>query len=195
MRVSKQFVRSWLPVIVAFFMGASMVGISWAATTSFSGTVKAKNFKFSSAKTVHLVIGAAAFIPNTPGCNFDFESGHHFHDFGTGCVYSAQVELPQKATVTKVEWTLANGSGSVLTLNAWEPGLIPAGTVLASIPSTCSGTCVLTDSTVTQAAGANPVNDNESSYSLDIDTDAGGTITVNKVVISYTTKSVGPASA
>src|SRR5262245_9485864 len=158
MRASKAIVRSWLPVIVAFFLGASMVGISWAATTSFSGTVKAKNFKYASPKTVHLVIGAAAFTPNRHGCSFDFEGDHHLPDFGPGGVSSAQVGLPQKATVTKVEWTLANGSGSVLTLNAWTPGLIPSGTVLANIPSTCSGACVLTDSTITQAGGANPVN-------------------------------------
>lgn len=195
MRVSKGLVRSWLPVLVAFFIGASMVGTSWAVTTVFTGTVKAKNFAFTSQKTVRLVIGAAAFIPNTPGCSFDYEGGHHFHDFGTGCVYSAQVELPQRARVTKVIWTLANGAGSVLTLNAWDPGTIPAGTAIVTLTSPCSGLCNLASTSVATAQGANPVNNAASSYSLDIDTDASGTITVDKVTIFYKTNRVGPASA
>src|SRR5262245_27146983 len=120
MRAWKTFVRSWVPVLAAFLLGASMIGVAWGATTVFDGAVKAKNFKYTNQKTVRLVIGAAAFIPNGGGCTFIYEGGHHFHDLGTGCVYSAQVELPQKARVTKVTWTLANGPGSVLTLNAWD---------------------------------------------------------------------------
>ena len=194
MRVSRRLFRSSLPVIVAFLLGASMVGVSWA-TVTFTDTVKAKNFRFTSPKSVKLVIGAAAFIPNTTGCSFFYEQGHHFHDFGTGCIYSAQVELPQRAKVTKVQWELADGPNSVLTLNAWQSSLIPAGTALSSMTSTCSGVCTLTDSTIAAAPGANPVNNTLSYYSLDLDTDASGTITMNRVVITYTTNRVGPASA
>ena len=71
------------------------------------------------------------------------------------------------------------------------PGLIPAGTVLASATSDCSGTCVKTDSTITNAGEANPVGTASSHYSIDINADAGGTILINKVVITYTTSKVG----
>jgi hypothetical protein len=85
----------------------------------------------------------------------------------------------------------------------WKPGehppeqaqSRPAGTLLASATSDCTGTCVKTDSTITNAGGANPVSTSASHYSIDIDAGGGGTILINKVVITYTTNKVGPASA
>lgn len=193
MGLLRSFFRSWLPVIVAFFMGASMIGVAWAAKV-FTTTVKAPGFVYTSPKTVRLVTGAAAFVANDNTCDWLFEAGHHFHDF-SGCTYSAQVELPAGARITKVQFYIANGIGTTLQLNAWDTGLIPSGTVLASATSDCTGTCVKTDSTITNAGGANPVSTIASHYSIDINADAGGTILVNKVVITYTTNKVGPASA
>ena len=193
MGLLRSFFRSWLPVIVAFFLGASMFGVAWAAKV-FTQTVIAPGFQYSGQKPVRLVIGAAAFVANDDSCDWLMESGHHLHDF-SGCIYSAQVELPQGARITKVQFYIANGSGTTMQLNAWDPGLVPAGTVLASATSDCTGTCVKTDLTITNAGGANPVSTAASHYSIDIDADAGGSILINKVVVTYTTNRVGPASA
>ena len=194
MGLLRGFFRSWVPVIVAFFLGASMIGVAWAAKV-FTQTVKAPGFVYTSPKTVRLVVGAAGFVANDDSCNWLMESGHHLHDLGTGCIYSAPVELPAGARITKVQFFIANGIGTTMQLNAWDPGLVPAGTVLASATSDCTGTCVKTDSTITNAGGANPVSTAASHYSIDIDADAGGTILVNKVIVTYTTNKVGPASA
>jgi len=190
----RSFFRSWLPVIVAFFLGASMIGVAWAAKV-FTTTVKAPSFLYTSQKTVRLVIGAAGFVANDDSCDWLMEAGHHLHDFGTGCTYSAPVELPQGARITKVQFYIGNGSGTIMQLNAWVTGLIPSGTLLASATSDCSGACVKTDSTITNVGGANPVSTSAYHHSIDINTDAGGTILINKVVITYTTNKVGPASA
>ena len=192
MGLLRSFFRSWVPVIVAFFLGASMIGVAWAAKV-FTETVKAPNFLYTGQKTVKLAIGAAAFVANDDSCDWLMEAGHHLHDF-SGCTYSAQVELPGTARITKVQFYIANGSGTTLQLNAWDTGLIPAGTTLASATSDCVGTCVKTDSTITNAGGANPVNNSASHYSIDINADAGGTILINKVIVTYTTNKVGPAS-
>lgn len=193
MGLLRGFFRSWMPVIVAFFLGASMMGVAWAAQV-FTQTVKAPNFLYTSQKTVKLVIGGAAFVANDDTCNWLMEGGHHLHDF-SGCTYSAQVELPAGARITRVQFYIANGSGTTMRLEAWDPGLIPDGTTLASATSDCVGTCVKTDATIPNAAGANPVNNTASHYSIDIDADAGGTILINKVVVTYKTNKVGPASA
>jgi hypothetical protein len=109
--------RSWLPMVVAFVVGATMVGSAWAAVTviegdlTVKGTVKAKSFRYTTPKTQRLVVPGSAFIADesTDDVNHGNYSGAVVFGSGGGTA-NAPLYLPHGAVIQKVTWVHDGGS-------------------------------------------------------------------------------------
>lgn len=197
----KSLVRSWLPVGVAFLLGATFVGIAGAHSgfpeflhsghsDTMNGTLTAKNFKYKTPKTNKLVVPGAAFVGDTNTSVIDHGnySGQVF--LPAGNVANAPVNLPHGAVVTKVSWfhdTAAAGDAELhLEANTATGGhddmVAPSNAACAATP------CV----TVVTTVSPNVINNGLRHYGIFLS--ANNDFTTYKVVIFYTTRLPGPAT-
>ncbi len=190
MSIVKRFVHAWLPVLAAFFIGAAFVGVAFAATTTFRGTVKAKNFQYLRPKTVQYVVPGSAFVAgNTTNPDHGNFSGEV--DVPASDSVVAAVNLPQGAVVTKVAvWTGTTAGGDFdlhLEANNLTGGHADM-TVLSPIACPAKP-CVASTTNIRP----NTINNAKKAYGIWIGDNGGGS-TVYRVVVTYKTSGVGPVS-
>jgi hypothetical protein len=158
-----------------------------------NGTLTAKNFKYKTPKTVQYVVAGSAFVSGNPGQEPDHGDYSGKVVVASGQSAVAPVYLPQGATVTKVtvwhETTSANDFELHLESNFSDGG---HDDMVLFLASACAATPC---STSTTTVDFNPVNNKTRAYGLWLFNGSAGSITVYRVVITYRTSSVGPASA
>jgi hypothetical protein len=109
-----------------------------------------------------LSCGATGFLPDDSGTGYTIGSGHwRYWTGGGGSHFSCDATLPNKAMVTKVQFTLADFdaaaqvSGCKLARRSLAPSTAADIEVLASVPATGisahAGSVRLTDSTIAHA--------------------------------------------
>jgi hypothetical protein len=200
----KKMFHAWLPVGVAFLIGALFVGSASGHTgfpaflhsghsDTMAGTLTAKNFKYSTPKVVQYEVPGSAFVAGTPSDVPDHGNYSGAVTLATGEVAVAPVYLPQGAVVTRVtvwhevesafDWDLhleandnVGGHDDMVILDA----------------SACAATPC---STSTTTFSPNTVNNKTRAYGLFLRNDGASPITVFRIVISYRTSALGPASA
>lgn len=191
MSAAKKFLHAWLPVMTAFLLGATFVGIAFAATTTFDGTVKADNFVYAKAKTVQYVVPGSAFVGDS-SVNPDHGNYSGAVTIAPSEVVVAPVYLPQGAVVTKVSIYTDITAGGDFELHLEANNSTGGHSDMVSMsPGACATTpCVATTTSVDPSV----VNNKTRSYGLWV-SDGGSGSTIYRVVITYTTKAVGPVSA
>jgi hypothetical protein len=107
----KAALRKAIPLVAAFLIGTMFVGAAWAVVTTrvrgnllVTGTVTAKNFRYTKPHTVMLNVPGSAFVAND-NLNDDVTHGNYSGEVDinvTGSRAVAPVELPNGAVVTKV---------------------------------------------------------------------------------------------
>ena len=192
----RSLARSWLPVGVAFLIGATFVGVAAGHggspdflhsghSDTMNGTLKAKNFKFKSPKTNRLVVPGSAFAPN----DCTGFSGEACSNTADNMV--APVNLPQGAVVKRVLWTYDSGAAGDASIHL-ESNFGDANHDDMSLMNTdaCgSSPCTKSDSTISPSG----INNARRWYGLWLSPNIAGHSTF-RVVIVYTTRSVGPAT-
>lgn len=200
----KKLTVAWLPLVVAFLIGAAFMGsasghpdfpkfLHSGHSDTMNGTLTAQNFKYASPRSVRYVIPGSAFVAGLLGS----EPDHTGYSGEVQVLPSeeavAPVYLPQGVTVTRV----AVWHGTTLA-DAWELHLesnFPDGghdDMVVLNPAECLSTpCI----TATTDVGFNPVNNQGRSYGIWLSNDTDVPITVFRVVVSYRTSFLGPVSA
>ena len=143
-----------------------------------------------------LSCGATGFLPDDSGTGYTLGSGHWRYWTGGGSShFSCNVTLPNKAVLTKVQFTLADFdaaaqvSGCKLARRSLSPSTAADVEVLASVPATGisahAGSVRLTDSTIAHAT----VSDTGYWYTLECNLGFGADVGIYGASISYTTSS------
>jgi hypothetical protein len=206
---TKRFLRAVLPLVAAFVLGALAVGQVGAHTgfpkflhsghsDTMNGTLKAKGFKFKTRKTGVLVVGASAFQPMDSGCGWSNPGYGGALIAESACLFSANVDLPSGARITKVRWfhdtvTTPAGDGDMI-LEGDDPLSSGGGyDTLTSISADTSCTtvpCIGADATIPLIPGVNPVNNLMTHYTLSWDV-AVANFRMAKVIVFYTVANPG----
>lgn len=204
MSAVKKLLHSWLPVAVAFLMGALFVGsasghpgfpdvLHAGHSDRMAGTLTAKNFKYNKPKAVQYVVPGSAFVSGNPGQEPDHGDYSGIVTVSTAESAVAPVYLPHGAVVTKV--TVWHETGAD---DDWNIHLEANGNTggHADMVNLAASACAATPcSTSTTAVSPNTVNNKKRSYGLWLSNNIGSGITVYRVVITYRTSALGPAAA
>jgi len=140
--------------------------------------------------------GENGFLPEDSGTGYTVGSGHWRYWTGGGSSrFSCGVTLPNKAVVTRVQFTLADFdatrevSGCRLARHSLSPSTAANIEVLAAVHATGvsahTGTVRLTDSTIAHAT----VSNTGYWYTLDCNLGFGADVGIYGASISYTTRS------
>lgn len=204
MSAVKKLLHSWLPVAVAFLMGALFVGsasghpgfpefLHAGHSDRMAGTLTAKNFKYNKPKAVQYVVPGSAFVAANPTDVPDHGNYSGQVLVPTGEAAVAPVYLPHGAVVTKV--TVWHETGA---LDDWDIHLEANnnGGGHSDMVNFGASACASTPcSTSTTTVSPNTVNNKMRSYGLWLSNNIGSDITVYRVVITYRTSALGPAAA
>jgi hypothetical protein len=159
--------------------------------TGTLGAVTAQDYKYATAQTNSVVVPGAAFFGDTPSAlwTHDEYSGSVGCD-GAECVTVAPVYLPNGAVVTRVLWQYDDGPAGDANLHLESNfGDGDHDDMIDVVTDACATSpCTKTISSIS----FNPIDNVNRHYGLYLDgSDAHFTY---KVVIEYTTTSVGPAT-
>jgi hypothetical protein len=198
----KAALRKATPLIAAFLIGTMFVGAAWAVTTKLkgnlvvTGTVTAKNFKFSTPKGAMLNVPGAAFIAED-SVSSDVNHGNYSGeaDLNSGASAIAPVELPNGAVVTKVVlWYAPVGSDGDLEIHLESN--IPANDHDDMVILNAKASCVTTPCKVsTSSVFAKTINNGFRDYGIFARDNSGTGVTLYRVQIFYKTAAVGPQAA
>lgn len=189
-------------IVVAFFIGTMFAGVAWAATTivqgnlTVNGTVKAKNFTYSSARTVLYNVPGAAFTADLNPVGHGDYSGSVVIPPSSDAV--APVMLPQGAIVTKVVvMTDVLTDGQIRThleASSFTGNHSDMVSFDSASPTVCASSPPCTSSTT--AVSPNKVDNKKRTYGLWLrNEDGSNPVTVYRVAIYYKISAAGPASA
>ena len=196
MHIIKKISGSWLPLAVAFLIGALFVGsasghpgfpnfLHAGHSDTMAGTLTAKNFKYRAPRTFLYVVPGSAFVAALPTDVPD-------HDNYSGGVVLpatdtavAPVYLPQGAVVTRV--TVWHGAGAA---NSWLLHLEQSDNVgdhvdMVVMNAAACAAAPCTTSTIT--VSPNTVNNTTRSHGIMLRNTSGGEIRAYRVVITYRT--------
>lgn len=195
----KSWARDALPVLTALLIGAGMVNVAQSHTgetallhsghsDKMDGTLTARNFRYSKARTFRYVVPAAAFSAEatTSDLNHGGYSGVVALDNDDEAV--AGVSLPIRARVTRVRTFVDEGDIRIHLESNKLDGNGDHGEMVDEDPPTCPGTsvCVFTDSSIDS-----PVIRGDRHYGLWLDSQ-GASARIFKVVIYYKTRAPSP---
>jgi hypothetical protein len=197
--------RKAIPLVAAFLIGTMFVGAAWAVVTTrvrgnmlVTGTVTAKNFRYTKPHTVMLNVPGSAFVANQ-NTGDDVNHGNYSGevDINTpGAAAVAPVELPNGAVVTKVViWYAPVGADADLVIHLESniaandhDDMVVLDAVAACTVDPCHlGTTTIFRKTITNKTRHYGIwASNQSSAS---------NVTLYKVQIFYKTAAVGPQAA
>ncbi|MBI4260459.1 MAG: hypothetical protein HY658_07825 [Actinobacteria bacterium] len=197
----RPFLDRWLPVLVAFVLGASLTGIAGAHGGSpeflhanhsdrMFGTLTANNFKFAAPKVSRLSIPAAALDETSEAATFQ-RTDSYGYTLHPSAVATAPVNLPHGARVIRVEWVHQGGAPpGTATLHLERLGASLDDQDLAVVDSVmCSETAC---TSVTTAISFPVINNGKFGYGIWIENDSTQDFELYFVVIVYTVTTPGP---
>jgi len=200
----KKLTVAWLPLVVAFLIGALFMGsasghsgfpgfLHSGHSDTMNGTLTAQNFKYASPRLVRYVVPGSAFVSGALGDDPDHTGYSGEVEVPVGEEAVAPVYLPHGAVVTRV--TVWHGSTDVDDFELHLESNIPANDHVDMVvlnPAACVDPLCTTTTTDIEA---NPINNNGRSYGIWLSNDSLGAITVYRVVVVYRTSFLGPVSA
>jgi hypothetical protein len=210
---------SLLPVMAAFLVGASLVGVATGHSgfqdllhsghsDKIKGTLTARRFRFSHPKAAWEVLAPISIRPvdpEAPACldtewhiPADPEAGPSYVSSGAGCWMAAQVMIPDDATITKMVWHLRDPSDTtpiLMELVSFD-ALGAGGKVLADDrdtrgPAECADGCHISQGVDKQIPGFNPVINQRRSYTFRYKAEDAA-IKTTRVLITYKVETAGP---
>jgi hypothetical protein len=119
--------RSWLPLGVAFLIGAAFVGVAGAHSgfpeflhsghsDTMNGTLTAKGFKYSTWKTSYLSVAAMDFAPDNIGDTtndyYNLWLGPNLSNNDGGRCFNTGVNLPQGSKAQSITFYFTSGASS-----------------------------------------------------------------------------------
>jgi hypothetical protein len=197
----KRALRKAVPLVAAFLIGTMFVGAAWAITTKIkgnlvvTGTVTAKDFKFSSPKKAMLNVPGSAFVADD-NLSSDVDHGNYSGQLDlNGSAAMAPVELPDGAVVTKVVlWyaPVATDDDIEIHLEANIPANDHDDMVVLFGKAACT-----TDPCTRSATSVSPnkINNAKRDYGIFARDNSGTSVTLYRVQIFYKTAAVGPQAA
>jgi hypothetical protein len=193
--------RKAVPLVAAFLIGTMFVGAAWAITTKIkgnlvvTGTVTAKNFKFSHPRTAMLNVPGSAFVADD-NLTSDVDHSNYSGQLDlNGSNAVAPVELPNGAIVTKVVlWyaPVAADNDIEIHLEANIPANDHDDMVVLFGKAACTTDPCKSSTTI---VSPNKINNAKRDYGIFARDNTAATVTLYRVQIFYKTAAVGPQAA
>jgi hypothetical protein len=181
-------IRRGLPLLVAFVLGASVVGVASGHEGSpgflhsghadtMKGTLRAQNFRFLRPRVSYVVIAPASIQPLDSSDCTGFERQENFVSAPAGCEMIAQVNPPNHSFISKVVWNLRADSATNVELELVsydalgnEPPKVVAGAGEITPVAECETGCAVSYSAFPEP-GVNPVVTQRRTYSVVVSAD------------------------
>jgi hypothetical protein len=200
----KKLTATWLPLVVAFLIGALFMGsasghsgtpglLHSGHSDTMNGTLTAQNFKYASPRTVRYVVPGSAFVAANPGEEPDHANYSGEVEVPLAEAVVAAVNLPHGAVVTRVTaWhSTTEGSDFELHLESNIPADDHDDMVVLEPVACATPPC----QTTTADVEFNPINNNGRSYGIWFQNQGLEPLSLYRVVVVYRTSFLGPVSA